>query len=528
MSDAPRPKVLIREQIAAPGVELLRSRFDVVEDFESDLASIIGEFDAIVLRSATKLDAPLIERAHRLKVIGRAGVGVDNVDVDAATRRGIVVANTAESTVISAAEHTLALLFALARNVPQAQAALTSGTWARERFAGVELAGKTLGVLGLGRIGRQVARRALGLGMRVLAYDPFVAEERFRELGVEPASTLDDVYAVADVVTLHLPLNDRTRHLLDSTAFAAMRDGVRIVNAARGGLVDEDALVEAIRSGKVAGAALDVFETEPYSGPLLELEQVVSTPHLAGSTTEAQDRAGVMIAEQVAAALDGEIVEAAVNIPAVEHGDLEALGPFVPLAGKLGRLAMALAAGWPSSVVVAVHGPLSEYDTRLLTVAALNGAFQDRVDEVVNYVNAPVIAAERGIEVSEQRFAASRHYTNLVRVVVTAGGEDAEVSGTTVGPEQRLFLAGALGYAIDIELAPRMAFLVYDDVPGVIGRVGTMFGGAGVNIANMAVSRTKEGGKALMVFSIDSAAPPELVEQVVASGFDDVRFISLG
>jgi len=527
VSEGERPRVLVREQIAAPGLELLRDRFDVVEDFDSDLASIIGGFDAIVVRSATTLDASLIERADRLKVIGRAGVGVDNVDVDAATRRGIVVANAAESTVVSAAEHTIALLFALARNVPQAQAALTSGTWARERFAGVELAGKTLGVLGLGRIGREVARRALGLGMRVVAYDPFVAVERFRELGVEPAATLEDVYATADVITVHLPLNDQTRGLLGSDAFALMRDGVRIVNAARGGLVDEGALVEAIRSGKVAGAALDVFETEPYVGPLLELEQVVVTPHLAGSTAEAQDRAGVMIAEQVAAALDGRIVQTAVNIPAVEHGDLEAIGPFVPLAAKLGRLAMALATNWPSGIVVAVHGPLSEHDTRLLTVAALNGAFQDRVDEVVNYVNAPVIAAERGIEVSEQRFAASRHYTNLVRVAVTAGDEELEVSGTTVGPEHRLFLAGALGFAIDIELAPRMAFLVYDDVPGVIGRVGTMFGNAGVNIANMAVSRTKEGGTALMVFSIDSPAPPELAEQVAASGFDDVRFISL-
>ena len=249
-SEGARPRVLVREQIAAPGLELLRGRFDVVEDFDSDLASIIGGFDAIVVRSATKLDASLIERADRLKVIGRAGVGVDNVDVDAATRRGIVVANAAESTVVSAAEHTIALLFALARNVPQAHAALTSGTWARERFAGIELAGKTLGVLGLGRIGRQVARRALGLGMRVVAYDPFVAVERFRELGIEPAATLDDVYATADVITLHLPLNDQTRHVLDTDAFGHMRDGVRIVNAARGGLVDEEALVEAIRSGR--------------------------------------------------------------------------------------------------------------------------------------------------------------------------------------------------------------------------------------------------------------------------------------
>jgi D-3-phosphoglycerate dehydrogenase / 2-oxoglutarate reductase len=526
-----RQRVLIREPIAESGLELLRGRFEVVEDSESELGSIIGEFDAIVVRSGTSLDAALIERASRLKVIGRAGVGVDNVDVGAATRRGIVVANAPEATVVSAAEHTIALLLAVARNLPQAHAALVAGNWERARFAGIELSGKTLGVLGLGRIGWQVARRALGLGMRVVAYDPFVTLERFRELGVESASTPEGVYAKSDVITLHLPLNERTKGVLGAAAFAQMRDGVLIVNAARGGLIDEDALADALRSGKVGGAALDVFESEPYSGPLLELEQVVLTPHLAGSTTEAQDRAGLIIAEQVAAALDGELVQTAVNIPVVEQADLEVLGPFIPLAARLGRLATALVSARPERIVVAAHGPLSEYDTRLLTVAALNGVFQDRVDQTVNYVNAPVIAAERGLDVSEQRFASSQHYTNLVRVVVSGRGEHGleaiEVSGTTIGPEARLFLAGALGFAIDIELAPRMAFLVYDDVPGVIGRVGTMFGEAGVNIANMAVSRTKEGGKALMAFSIDSAPPRELVERVDASGFDAAHFIVL-
>jgi D-3-phosphoglycerate dehydrogenase len=528
VSEHGRARVLVREPIAESGLALLESRFDVVEDSETDLSEIIGGFEAIVIRSATTLDAALIERAERLKVIGRAGVGVDNVDVDAATRRGIVVANAAESTVDSAAEHAIALLLALARNIPQAHAALIAGSWDRQRFTGIELAGKTLGVLGLGRIGREVARRALGLGMRVVAYDPFVPADRFRELGVEPAAALEEVYAAADVLTLHLPLNDETRGLLDVDAFARMKDGVRIVNAARGGLIDEDALAAVIRSGKVAGAALDVFEHEPYAGPLLELPQIVATPHLAGSTTEAQDRAGVVIAEQVAAALDGEVVRTAVNIPVVDQRELELLGPFVPLAAKLGRLAMALAGAWPSRVTIAVHGPLSEHDTRLLTVATLRGIFQGRVDETVTDVNAPLIAAERGIEVSEQRHASSLHYTNLARVVVGTGGEEIEVAGTTVGPEHRLFLAEALGFAIDIELAPHMAFLSYDDVPGVIGRVGTMFGEAGVNIANMAVSRRTEGGKALMAFSIDSPAPADLVERVAASGFDGVRFLNLG
>jgi D-3-phosphoglycerate dehydrogenase len=518
-------KVLVREQIADAGVALLRERFDVDVDGESDLAATIGGYDAIVIRSATKLTADLIARADRLKVIGRAGVGVDNVDVDAATRRGIVVANAPESTVVSAAEQTIGLLVALARNIPQAHAALKQGRWERSRWGGVELEDKTLGVVGFGRIGQQVARRAVGLGMRVVAYDPFVGEERFRELGVERGASVDDVLRVAEFLTLHSPLTDETRGMIDRGAIAKLPDGARIVNAARGPLIDEEALAEAVRSGKVAGAALDVFSSEPYSGPLLELDEVVVTPHLAASTDEAQDRAGVIVAEQVAAALEGGLVTNAVNIPVVDQADLEVLGAFIPLAAKLGRLAVELAGGRLDRVVVASHGPLSEYDTRLLTVAALNGAFQGRVDQAVNYVNAPVLAAERGIEVVEERSHASRDYTNLVEVRVADGGEETTVAGTTIGPEPRLFLAGAFGFGIDIELAPTMVFLRYDDVPGVIGRVGTLFGDAGVNIANMAVSRTKQGGKALMALSTDSPPPRELVEQLRAEGLDDVRVI---
>jgi len=519
-----RFRVLVREPIAEAGVELLRQHFEVDVDADSDLAEVIGRYDGIVIRSATQLTGKLIERAERLKVIGRAGVGIDNVDVEAATRRGIVVANAPDSTVVSAAEQTIGLIVALARNIPQAHAALKQGKWERSRWSGIELAGKTLAVLGFGRIGQQVARRALGLGMRVVAHDPFVGEDRFREAGVERAAGLAEALGAADFVTLHLPLTDETRGIVDREAIAMMRDGARIVNAARGALVDEEALVEALRSGKLAGAALDVFSEEPYEGPLLELEDVVVTPHLAASTDEAQDRAGVIVAEQIAAALEGGLVTNAVNIPVVDAADLEVLGPFIPLAAKLGRLAVELVGGWPARVAVAAHGPLSEYDTRLLTVAALNGVFQGRVDQAVNYVNAPVIAAERGIEVAEERFRASRDYMNLVEV----RADGVAVSGTTIGPEPRLFLAGALGYGIDLELAPLLVFLRYDDIPGVIGRVGTMFGEAGVNIANMAVSRTKQGGKALMTLSIDTPAPRELVDRVHAEGFDDARFISLG
>jgi D-3-phosphoglycerate dehydrogenase len=524
-----RPRVLVREQIAEAGIDLLRERFDVDVDGEADLAERIGDYDAIVIRSGTKLTADLIERAERLKVIGRAGVGVDNVDVEAATRRGIVVANAPESTIVSAAEHAVGLLVALARHIPQAHAALKQGRWERSRWGGIELAGKTLGVLGFGRIGQQVARRAAGLQMDVVAYDPFVAKERFRELGIRRAETTEEVYEQAEFLTLHLPLTEETRGSIDRAAFERMRDGVRIVNAARGELVDEEALVEALQSGKVAGAALDVFAVEPYSGPLIELDNVVVTPHLAASTEEAQDRAGVIVAEQVAAALEGELVTNAVNIPAIGAEDLELLGPYIPLAAKLGRLAMELAEGRAERIELSYYGGLAGYDTRLLTVAALNGAFQGRSDVPVNYVNAPLIAAERGIEVAEERRRSSRDFTNLVRVRVRANGTELGVAGTTIGNEHRLWLVSALGFELEMELAELMVFFRYDDVPGVIGKVGTLFGAADVNIANMAVSRTRRGGKALMALSIDQPAPRELVERVLAEqGFDDARFVALG
>ena len=523
-----RPRVLIREPIAEAGVALLRERFDVEVDVNGDLAGKIGGYDAIVIRSATKLTADVLERADRLKVIGRAGVGVDNVDVETATRRGIVVANAPESTVTSAAEHTIGLLVALARNIPQAHAALKQGRWERSAWGGIELEGKTLGVLGFGRIGQQVARRALGLGMRVLAYDPFVAKERFRELGVERAESPDAVLAAAEFLTLHLPLTAETHGFLGRDAIEKLRDGARVVNAARGELVDEEALAKALGSGKIAAAALDVYSEEPYSGPLLELDNVVVTPHLAASTEEAQDRAGVIVAEQVAAALEGAVVTNAVNIPAIRAEDLELLGPFIPLAAKLGRLAMELAEGRAERITLSYYGSLAGYDTRLLTAAALNGAFQGRSDRPVNYVNAPLVASERGIEVHEERRLRSRDYTNLLRVAVQSNGEQIAVEGTTIGREDRLWLVGALDYQIEIELAPLMAFFRYDDMPGVIGRVGSTFGDARVNIANMAVSRTNQGGKALMAMSIDTPAPPELVEDFLAAGFDDARFITLG
>ncbi|HEU0303531.1 MAG TPA: phosphoglycerate dehydrogenase [Gaiellaceae bacterium] len=521
-------RVLVRERIADAGVELLRSRFDVDVDAESSLDEIIGDYDAIVIRSQTKLDATLLEHAAKLRVIGRAGVGVDNVDVDAATRRGILVVNAPESTVISAAEHTIGLLLALSRNIAQAHASLKAGQWERSRYGGQELAGKTLGVLGFGRIGQQVARRALALGMRVIAFDPFVSRERFRELGVDGATSMEAVLGDSDIVTLHLPLTDETRGIVNRDTLAAAKDGVRIVNTARGELVDEDALLEALRSGKVAAAALDVFSSEPYVGPLLELDNVVVTPHLAASTEEAQDRAGVIVAEQVAAALEGELVANAVNMPAASAEEIESLGPYAPLAKRLGTLAMELAGGRAERIVLSYRGRLAEHDTRLLTVAALNGVFEGRTEQPVNVVNAALVAAERGIAVEEQSDRSSPDYTSLVEVSLRVNGDETAVSGTTFGGESRHWLVGALGFKIEIELDRFMVFFRYDDRPGVIGRVGTLFGEADVNIANMAVSRTNEGGKALMALSIDTPAPATLVAELSQAGFDDARFIRLG
>jgi len=519
-----KPKVLVRETIADAGVDLLRSKFDVDVDGNGDLAEKIGAYDAIVIRSATKLTADLIEKGTNLKVIGRAGVGVDNVDVDAATRHGIVVANAPESNVVSAAEHTIGLLVALARNIPQAHAAMKQGKWERSKWGGVELADKTLGVLGFGKIGQQVARKAVGLGMRVVAYDPFVAKDRFRELGVERAETVDEVYAAAEFLTLHLPSVPETRGSINAEAFAKMRDGVRIINAARGALVVDDDLIAAIESGKVGGAALDVYSQEPYEGPLTQLDNVVVTPHLAASTDEAQDRAGVIVAEQVAAALEGGLVTNAVNIPALREEDLEILNPYLPLAKQLGRLAMEFANGRADALTIAYHGGIASYDTRLLTMAALNGAFESR-DASVNWVNARLIANDRGIEVNEESHRSSRDFTNLVSVRVRQDGEEVAVAGTTIGT--RLWLASALGYELEMELAPRMVFLRYDDIPGQIGKIGTLFGEVEVNIANMAVSRNREGGKALMALSVDSDAPSELVERLQAAAFDEVRVVTL-
>jgi D-3-phosphoglycerate dehydrogenase / 2-oxoglutarate reductase len=535
-----RPKVLVKEKIGDSGVALLREHFDVelgIDWSEEELAERIGAYDGIVIRSATKMTAELIARATSLRAIGRAGVGVDNVDVEAATKRGIVVANAPESNVVTAAEHTMALLLALARNIPQAYASLTAGKWERSKFSGVELYEKTLGILGFGRIGQLVAQRARGFGMRVLAFDPFVSAERYRDLGVEKADGPEDIYAQADFITVHLPKTPETEGFLGAEAFAAMRDGARVLNVARGGLIDEAALKDALDAGKLAGAAIDVFPSEPITEhPLFGYPNVVVTPHLGASTAEATDRAGYQSAEQVVAALTGGVVSTAVNIPAIGAEDMETLGPFLPLATQLGRLAMELAEGSSvERIEAAFLGRIAEFDTRLLGLAVIVGALEGRTEEQVNLVNAPTMAQQRGIVLEEKAVSEAEDFNELIRVTVVAGSERVAVAGTGIGPNQVPHLVEVQGRRLTIELEPFVTVFRYQDLPGMIGRVGTIFGAHGINISSAAVGHTPDGSDgedgrhAAMVVTTDARVPEAVLQEILASdGFVDGWSVDLG
>jgi len=533
-------RVLVREDVGEPGLALLREHFEVETGFdwsEEELAERIGEFEAILVRSATKLTAELIERGERLVVIARAGVGVDNVDVAAATRRGIVVANAPQSNVVTAAEHTMALLLALARNIPRAHASLTSGHWDRSKFSGVELYEKRLGLLGFGRIGQLVAGRAQAFGMRVIAFDPFVSAERFRELGVEQAASVDAVYASADFISVHLPLTDETRGIIDAAAIAKMRDGVRILNVARGGLIDDGALQAGLDSGKVAGAALDVFPSEPITEyPLFDgYDNVVVTPHLGASTTEATDRAGLQSAEQIVLALSGGAVTTAVNIPSVGAETMAALAPFLPLAERLGRLAMGLAqASSIERIEASFLGRIADLDTRLLTVAVITGAMQGRTEQAVNYVNAAAFAAERGIVVEEKSSREAEDFNELIRVTVSAGGQRVSVAGTGVGPAHVPHLAEVFDHRFMVELERNVSVFRYRDVPGMIGHLGSVFGSHGINISSAAVGRppdgtgADQGGLAAMVVMTTDPVPDAVIAEVLAlEGFVSGRSVTL-
>jgi D-3-phosphoglycerate dehydrogenase / 2-oxoglutarate reductase len=522
-------KVLVKEKIADSGVELLHEEFDVELGLDWDDARLderIGEFDALIVRSATKVTADLIARAERLRVVGRAGTGVDNVDLEAATKRGILVVNAPESNSVAAAEHTLALALALCRNVPQAHGALVRGEWARSRYGGNELYGKTLGVIGFGRIGQLVAKRALAFDMHVVGFDKFVSAERFRELGVEGVETTDELYERADIITIHLPKTPETVNWIDATALTRMKDGVRIVNCARGELIDLEALAAALDSGKVAGAALDVFPSEPITEhPLFGRDDVVVTPHLGASTAEAQDRAGTDTARQVAAALRGGVVTNAVNLGAPLP---EAVAPFVSLCEDLGALAQGLAEGGVERVEAEFRGRIAEHDTRVLGIAVLAGALRGHTEEQVNLVNAGSLADERGIELTEIKDSTSEDFTELITVRAGHGPGAVEVAGTGVGPRHVPYLVGVWGQSFYLPLSEHLAVFRYSDQPGMIGRVGTAFGEEGVNIVSAAVGAEADGGQAVMVLTTDAPVSRATIDRILElDGFAEGRAVDL-
>jgi D-3-phosphoglycerate dehydrogenase / 2-oxoglutarate reductase len=524
-------KVLVTEDLAEAGLERLREHVDVDvrTDLSADeLASIIGDYDALVMRSATQVTKDLLERAENLKVVGRAGIGLDNVDVETATRLGVLVVNAPQSNVISAAEHTIALLLAQARNIPRAHAALVSGSWDRDRWKGVELNGKTLGIVGLGRVGALVAQRASAFGMRLIAFDPYVAPNRAAQMGVELAPTVVGLCKRADFITIHLPKTPETIGIIGREEIAQMRPNARIVNTARGGLIDDDALYEALEEGRIGGAALDVFDPEPTTEhPLFSLPNVVVTPHLGASTAEAQDKAGLTIAEQILLALRGEFVPFAVNLD-VGADIPEVIRPYLGLVERLARVAVALSGPGIEGLGFEYHGTIAEHDTRALTLYGLKGAFSAVVHEPVTFVNAPLLAEERGISVGESKSSQSLDYVNLVEVRAEAEGETISVGGVLVGKRDNERLVRVFGYDLDMAFSPIMAFFRYVDRPGIIGIVGSILGEAGINIATMQVARKAEGGEALMGLAVDSPIPDDLLDDIAKrTEMRDARLIVL-
>jgi D-3-phosphoglycerate dehydrogenase / 2-oxoglutarate reductase len=512
-------RILVTEEIAEAGLERLRAAghdVDVQLDLDA-LAQHIRGAQALIIRSATQVTADVLEHADQLLVIGRAGIGLDNVDVAAATRRGVMVVNAPQSNVISAAEHTMALLLAQARNVPQAHAALTAGRWERARWEGIELADKTLAIVGLGRIGKLVAERARAFGMRVVAYDPFVSADKARQIGVE-LLTLDQAVGEADFLTIHLPKTKETTGLINRDLLLKAKPTMRLINVARGGIVDEAQLAEALRDGVIAGAALDVFAVEPTTeSPLFALPHVVVTPHLGASTREAQDKAGDTIADMVQLALAGEFVPFAVNLDAAEAN--ETMRPFLPLAERLGRLFASMVGAAPGQLEVCTEGDIAGYDTRIITLAVVKGFFGSVTDEPVTFVNAPQLAKDHGVEVRETNCASSADFVNLI----TLRGAGRSVSGTLVGRrgEQRIVMIDE--HSVDVPPAAHMLMVKNDDRPGVIGIVGTLLGNAGVNIADMDVGAAADADTAVMLIAPSSEVGDDVLAQLrVAPGIISV------
>ncbi len=523
-------KILVTDELSEEGVEMLRKGGQIQVDVRpnlphEELVKIIGDYDALIIRSGTKATADVVEAGKNLKVIGRAGVGVDNVDVKAATRRGVLVMNTPSANIISAAEHTMAMMLALARNIVPADISLKSGQWKRSKFTGIELYGKTLGIIGIGRVGGEVAKRAKSFNMKLIGYDPYIPPEVAVKLGVR-LLPLEEVVSEADIITVHAALTPGTHHLVSKELIAKMKPTALVLNVARGELIDEEALYEALRDKRIAGAALDVFSKEPPTGSkLLTLDNVVVTPHLGASTKEAQEKVSVEMAEHVKMFLLEKRITNAVNAP-VRGMDPKVM-PFLSVAERLGAFAVQLTDAPIAKVQVTMYGDLASVDTKMITVSALMGVLSNLTGEQPNIINAEAIAKEKGIQVVESKVEESRRYVNMISVTLQSDGAKREVRGTAFpGSEPRLL--GIDEFDLDIPLEGDFLMSVHVDVPGIVGKVGTILGSTGINIARMGLGREEKGGKALLLVSVDNPVPEDVVQKMRSSkDFREVRSVEL-
>lgn len=509
-------KILVCDPLAQEGIDILSADGDITVDIKvglpkEELLACVSDYDGILVRSETKITAEVLEKASRLKVVGRAGVGVDNIDVPSATRHGVIVINAPDGNTNAAAEHTLALIASLARHIPQASAALKAGKWARKDYVGIELKGKTLGVVGAGKIGSTVASRALSLCMKVVAYDPYISEELLKNKGYSPVG-LEDLYRVSDFITVHMPLTPQTKGMVGENAFALMKDGVRIVNVARGGIVDEEALYKALKSGKAAGAALDVFSTEPCTSlPLFELPNVIVTPHLGASTIEAQTNVSVSVAKEVLEILHGQLPQNAVNMAAVAGEEYERVKPYMGLAQKLGQVMAGVVDGPVEMIEVTYGEAVAALKTSLLTNLVVKGYLDSVSDEETNLVNVSILAADRGIKVKESK-EVNISSPGRVEVAAQSAGKRIIVAGVANQGEPRLVKIDK--YDMDIQPSDYALFVWHADRPNLIGSTTILLGQAGVNIASMQVSRLSPGGDALMVINLDSPASDEILAAI--------------
>jgi D-3-phosphoglycerate dehydrogenase / 2-oxoglutarate reductase len=512
-------RVLVSDPLSRKGLEILGKAKSIKYDIQSglspeELKKIIGGYDAIIVRSETKLKAEIIEAGDRLKVIGRAGIGLDNVDLSAATKKGIVVMNTPQENAIAAAEHTIALMFSISRKIPQATSSMKAGKWEKKNFLGVELYNKTLGIIGIGVIGSIVADRARGLKMKVIAYDPYISREVAEKKGIDLV-TLDELLSRSDFISVHTPLNDETRNLINQNLFKKMKDGVILVNCARGGIINEKDLYDAIKEGKVAGAALDVFEKEPATGnPLVELEQVICTPHLGASTGEAQENVSIAIAEQIVDYLVSGEARNAVNLPMVSPDILPFLRPYLRLGEKLGSFLGQISNYAIDEVVIEYHGEVVDYGTKPITVSILKGLLTPFVGETVNFVNAQVMAKERGIRVTESTRATAEDYASLIAITTRSKGEQNYIAGTLFGRKELRIVKLNDSF---IEAIPEGYILLVNnyDRPGVIGNIGTALGAQNINVATMQFGRDRMGGNAISLLHLDIPLPTGMLGEIL-------------